>query len=249
MTWYCMKLAYIRFIFPNQKIYLAVSSAWLVALVVFGAWINCLPLYVGPLFNKAILSSFFNSQKYSISRTHGQATRWLLRVSWENWQCYKEYILCYTILCTVWCFYNALTFLQYPHERHPIAHLSGWTMEFLFVPSNSRFIFYINHCSDICDIMKCWTMFAIIIVMNNVLCWYLQCRLLPIPTIHQAKIYVMLEVFPKLFIIHNTAIWFWILDCLMHTLAMTDCRKIDDQLGCKKICVRFLYNMGPILYQ
>ena len=65
-------------------------------------------------------------------------------------------------------------------------------------------------------------------------------------SIVQTKIYVLLEVFPHLYIIHNAAIWFWFLVCLMHTLTMPDCRKLYDQLVCKK-CVRFFYNMGPIL--
>ena len=78
-------------------------------------------------------------------------------------------------------------------------------------------------------------------VINNVLCWYLQSvafyPFLPYTSIVQTKIYVLLEVFPRLYIIHNAAIRFWFLVCLMHTLTMPDCRKLYDQLVCKK-CVR-----------
>ena len=39
---------------------------------------------------------------------------------------------CYAVLCTVWCSYNIVNFLQYPHKRHPIAHLLEWAIGCLF---------------------------------------------------------------------------------------------------------------------
>ena len=65
-------------------------------------------------------------------------------------------------MVTVWCSYNAVSFLKNPHKRYTIAHTLGWGMICL-CGFTLWFIFCLGNCSHVCStFVSCywyWTVF------------------------------------------------------------------------------------------